>query len=56
MDEDSARLLLSNERCVGVAGSNHITMCKFGDENSQKYEPVWTAISEMAADALRNSG
>jgi hypothetical protein len=31
-------------------------MCIFEDEKSQKYEPVWTAISEMAAEALQMSG
>ena len=55
MDKDSAVLLLPNEIAVGVAQSNHITMCKFDDRNSQKYEPVWMAIQELAKSAL-NTG
>lgn len=52
MDEDSARLNLPNERAVGVAGSNHMTMCKFNDEKSQRYEPVWKAVKKLAQDAV----
>lgn len=52
VDKDSAVLLLPNEIAVGVAQSNHKTMCKFDDRNSQKYEPVWMAIQELAKSAL----
>jgi hypothetical protein len=55
VDEDSARLLLPNERCTGVAASNHRSMCRFESENSQKYAPVWAAILEMAEGAMAMS-
>ena len=41
-----------NEVAIGVAGSDHISMCKFGDFNSQKYKLVWNAIEELAEYAL----
>jgi len=41
IDEDSARPNRPNEIAVGVAGSNHITMCKFNVATSQKYESLF---------------
>ena len=55
MDEDSSRLNLPNERAVGVAGSNHISMCKFEHGSSQRYEPVWKAVKKLAQDAVGGS-
>ena len=55
VDENSARLDISNERAVGVAGSNHRTMCKFGEADSQRYEPVWKAVKQLAQDAIGDS-
>lgn len=47
VDEDSARLNLPNERAIGLAGSDHKTICKFRNANSQRYEPVWKAIRDL---------
>jgi hypothetical protein len=55
VDENSARLDIPNERAVGVAGSNHRTMCKFGEADSQRYEPVWKAVKQLAQDAIGDS-
>lgn len=52
VDKDSAVLRLPNEIAVGVAQSNHKTMCKFDDRDSQKYRPVWLAIKALAESAL----
>jgi hypothetical protein len=52
VDKDSAMLRLPNEMPVGVAGSNHRTMCKFDSADSQKYRPVWIAIRNLAKSAL----
>jgi hypothetical protein len=41
-----------NEVAIGIAGSDHKTMCKFTDFNSQKYHPVWNAVKELAEHAL----
>ena len=55
VDEDSARLNLPKERAVGVAGSNHRTMCKFGEADSQRYEPVWKTVRKLAREAIDDS-
>jgi hypothetical protein len=52
VDKDSARLGMINEVAIGIAGSDHRSMCKFGDFDSQKYKPVWNAIEELAEHAL----
>ncbi|PVH98023.1 hypothetical protein DM02DRAFT_616112, partial [Periconia macrospinosa] len=52
VDKDSARLGLPNEVAIGIAGSNHKSMCKFGDFNSQKYKPVSNAVEELVEHAL----
>jgi hypothetical protein len=54
VDRDSARLGLTNEIAVGVAGANHQTICKFDRAESQKYKPVWIAIKNLAEDALQH--
>jgi len=45
-------LRLPNEITVGVAQSNHKTMCKFEDKDSQKYRPIWLAIKALAESVL----
>lgn len=50
VDKDSARLGLPNEIAVGLAGSNHKTICKFEEEASQRFRPVSNALKLMAAD------
>lgn len=52
MDKDSAVLNLPNEIAVGVAQSNHLMMCKFEHQHSQKYKPVWQAVKALAERAL----
>lgn len=52
MDKDSAKLGLPNEIALGIAGSNHRTMCKFESAQSEKYSPVWIAIVTLAQSAL----
>ncbi|KAF2649651.1 hypothetical protein K491DRAFT_610366 [Lophiostoma macrostomum CBS 122681] len=49
VDKDSARLNLPNEIPVGIAGANHRTICKFENENSQKYKQIWNALKIIAA-------
>ena len=44
VDKESALLKLPNETPVAVVSANHKTMCKFSDEYSNKYRPVWRAI------------
>lgn len=41
-----------NEIAIGVAGANHINICKFSDFNSQKYKPVWNTTEELAQYAV----
>ena len=53
VDRDSARLGLANEIAVGIAGADHMTMCKFNDINSQKYSTVWRAIKSLS-DVIAN--
>ena len=48
MDEDSACLGLPTELSVALAGSNHKTICRFSSPDSQRYEPVWKAIKDLA--------
>ena len=52
VDKDSARLNLSNEIAIGVAGANHKSICKFSSADSQKYLPVWRAIKNLVDSAL----
>jgi Calcineurin-like phosphoesterase/NACHT domain/Ankyrin repeats (3 copies)/Putative serine esterase (DUF676) len=44
VDRESAVLGLDNEVEVGLAASDHRTMCKYSSSSSQRYKPVWTAI------------
>jgi hypothetical protein len=44
-----------NEIAVGVAGANHINICKFADFYGQKYKPIWNATEELAQYALAAS-
>lgn len=43
-------LRLPNEIAVGVAASNHRTMCKFDSPDQQRYKPIWSAIRKIAAE------
>jgi hypothetical protein len=52
VDKDSALLNLPNEIAVGVAQSNHLMICKFEQQHSQKYKPVWQAVKALAERAL----
>lgn len=47
VDKDSARLGFANETAVPLPDANHITICKFNDRNSHRYELVWTAIQAL---------
>lgn len=53
-DKSSARLGLPNEIAIGLAGSNHRTICKFEEAKSQRYRPVWNALKEMARSFVGN--
>jgi hypothetical protein len=55
VDRDSACLNLPNEIAVGVAGANHISICRFSRADSQKYLPVWRAIKNLVDSALVDS-
>ncbi|KAL8654315.1 MAG: hypothetical protein Q9226_003490 [Calogaya cf. arnoldii] len=48
---DSARLNLPNEKLPVPIQANHRTMCKFADASSQKYRPVWKALSQLVEAA-----
>lgn len=48
VDMDSAILDLPNERPVPV-NANHREICKFSHAKSEKYRPVWVAISDMVS-------
>lgn len=37
---------------MGVAESNHRTMCKFESHDGQRYRPIWIAITKLAQSAL----
>ena len=56
VDKDSAILRVPNEIAVGVAQSNHKTICKFDERDSQKYKPVWIAIKSLAESVLAEGG
>lgn len=45
---ESAILDLPNERSVPV-NANHREICKFPHVKSEKYRPVWVAISDMVS-------
>ena len=45
---DSAILDLPNERPIPV-NANHREICKFSHAKSEKYRPVWVAISDMVS-------
>lgn len=45
---DKASAALGDEEPVGVADSDHITMCKFDKSRPEKYGPVWKSILEIA--------
>jgi hypothetical protein len=49
---DSACLNLPNEIAVGIAGTNHKSICRFSHADSQKYLPVWRAIKNLVDSAL----
>ena len=55
VDRDSVCLNLPNEIAVGVAGANHISICRFSRADSQKYLPVWRAIKNLVDSALADS-
>lgn len=38
---------LMNERAVGIAGADHRNICKFDEQESQKYAQVWNAIRTL---------
>ncbi|PWW73473.1 hypothetical protein C7212DRAFT_220039, partial [Tuber magnatum] len=48
VDKDSAILDLPNERPVPV-NANHREICRFSHAKSEKYRPVWVAISDMVS-------
>ncbi|KND88024.1 Protein SERAC1, partial [Tolypocladium ophioglossoides CBS 100239] len=50
VDKGSARLNLANETAVGLAGSNHRTLCKFESAGSQRYKPVLNAVKQLAGE------
>jgi hypothetical protein len=43
---------LPNEEPLPLAGSNHKTICKFGDAENQRYSPIWDAMEELVKIAL----
>lgn len=47
VDKDSAILKLSNEIAMPIQGSNHRDICKFSSIESQRYQPVRTALKGM---------
>jgi hypothetical protein len=55
VDKDSAKLSVPNEIAVGIAGSDHCTLCKFSDAESQKYLPVIRALEVMVELAVSDS-
>ncbi|KAK4144482.1 uncharacterized protein C8A04DRAFT_11422, partial [Dichotomopilus funicola] len=53
VDQESARLNVPNEVAVGVADSDHWTICKFDSKGCQRYGPVWKAVAKMAQGVLQ---
>lgn len=53
MDKSSAVLGLVNEVATQISGANHLTICKFEDEDRQTYKPVWRAILDIAKEDLQ---
>ncbi|PQE09827.1 hypothetical protein CJF30_00010308 [Rutstroemia sp. NJR-2017a BBW] len=49
VDKDSASLGLGNEIAVPIDGATHRDICKFGDDKSQKYRPVYNALDAIVA-------
>ena len=52
MDENSATMQLPTELALPLAGSDHRSICKFGDADDERYEPIGDAIDELAKIAL----
>ncbi|KAI9713377.1 MAG: hypothetical protein M1812_006655 [Candelaria pacifica] len=52
VDKSSAVLNLQNEIATQISSTNHRTICKFGAEEAQTYQPVWNAIFEITEHAL----
>ena len=52
VNEHSARMGLPNELASSSTGSNHRTICRFGDSENQRYAPIGDAIEELVRLAL----
>lgn len=52
VDRESAKMRLPNEVALALAGSNHRTICKFGDSENQRFVPVGDALEELVKSAL----
>ncbi|KAI9888001.1 MAG: hypothetical protein M1823_000122 [Watsoniomyces obsoletus] len=51
VDKDSAIMLQSNEEAVAIE-ANHLDLCKFRENEPQKYKPVWKAIVRLAKEIV----
>ncbi|KAG9759988.1 hypothetical protein KCU73_g3113, partial [Aureobasidium melanogenum] len=52
VDESSATMNLPNELALPLAGSNHVTICKFSASENQRYEPVKDALEDLVRAGL----
>ncbi|KAI1658900.1 hypothetical protein F4813DRAFT_355079 [Daldinia decipiens] len=52
VDEASVRNNVPNERVFPMPGSNHRTICKFGDYENERFTPISLAITELAQAVL----
>jgi len=41
-----------NERVLALPGSNHRTICKFGDHENERFSLVGNALVELVQEAL----
>ncbi|KAI1392648.1 uncharacterized protein F4822DRAFT_425851 [Hypoxylon trugodes] len=55
VNKDSANLRLHNEVAIPIQGADHRNLCRFGNEESQKYRPVKNALYDMMRKVTEDS-
>ncbi|PLB52365.1 hypothetical protein P170DRAFT_348482, partial [Aspergillus steynii IBT 23096] len=49
VDRDSAAMNLPNELVLPLDSSDHRTICKFSQDEEERYMPVWDALMELVS-------
>lgn len=46
---------MPNERVFPMPGSNHRNICRFGEEEHQRFAPIALAMTEVVTEIFSNS-